>query len=329
MVTPFDADGAVDVPTLERYVDWQIESGIHGLIPLGSTGEFMSMSDDEIALVAQTVIDRAAGRVPVLIGTTAEDTRAAVRLSRRAEAQGADGVMVLPPFYCTPTDDELFLHYRTISDAIGIPIMVYNNPAVANVDLKPALVARLSQIDNCRYIKESTLEVTRVRDIMRLSEGRMAVFGGIMGFESYVEGAVGWAAVPSNGAPREMARLYDLVMAGQLAEARALVQALRSALGDLDPLLKLLTGILPALIADALEHRAITGALFGIQLGRNRWRYGGGRIVGGCGMRGERHHGDRRGKQEFRCHVSRPSINNFRSRQASAFWAGRSSRKRG
>ena len=222
MVTPFDAEGKVDVSTLERYVDWQIESGIHGLIPLGSTGEFMSMSDDEIALVAQTVIDRAAGRVPVLIGTTAEDTRAAVRLSRRAESQGADGVMVLPPFYCTPTDDELFLHYRTISDAIGIPIMVYNNPAVANVDLKPPLVARLSQIDNCRYIKESTLEVTRVRDIMRLSEGRMAVFGGIMGFESYVEGAAGWAAVPSNGAPGEMARLYDLVMAGQLAEARAL-----------------------------------------------------------------------------------------------------------
>ncbi len=222
MVTPFDADGAVDVPTLERYVDWQIESGIHGLIPLGSTGEFMSMSDDEIALVSKTVIERAAGRVPVLIGTTAEDTRAAVRLSRRAETQGADGVMVLPPFYCTPSDDELYLHYKTISDAIGIPIMVYNNPAVANVDLKPPLVVRLSQIDNCRYIKESTLEVTRVRDIMRLSDGRMAVFGGIMGFESYVEGAVGWAAVPSNGAPAAMARLYDLVRAGQLAEARAL-----------------------------------------------------------------------------------------------------------
>lgn len=222
MVTPFDASGAVDVPTLERYVDWQIESGIHGLIPLGSTGEFLSLSDEETEQVARTVIARAAGRVPVLIGTTAEDTRAAVRLSRRAEALGADGVMVLPPFYCTPTDDELFQHYRTISDAIGIPIMIYNNPAVANVDLKPPLVARLAQIDNCRYIKESTLEVTRVRDIMRLSDGRMSVFGGIMGFESFVEGAVGWAAVPSNGAPAAMARLYDLVLAGSIAEARAL-----------------------------------------------------------------------------------------------------------
>ncbi|RZI63659.1 MAG: dihydrodipicolinate synthase family protein, partial [Variovorax sp.] len=222
MVTPFDAEGAVDVPALERYVDWQIESGIHGLIPLGSTGEFLSMTDDEIELVAKTVIDRTAGRVPVLIGTTAEDTRVAARKSRMAESLGADGVMVLPPFYCTPTDDELYQHYKSISDAIGIPIMVYNNPAVTNVDLKPKLVARLSQLDNCRYIKESTLEVTRVRDIMRLSDGRMKVFGGIMGFESYVEGAVGWAAVPSNGAPAEMARLYDLVMAGELAQARDL-----------------------------------------------------------------------------------------------------------
>ena len=222
MVTPFDAEGAVDVPALERYVEWQIASGIHGLIPLGSTGEFLSMSDDEIELVAKTVIDHAAGRVPVIIGTTAEDTRVAARKSRMAESLGADGVMVLPPFYCTPTDDELYQHYKSISDAIGIPIMVYNNPAVTNVDLKPKLVARLSQIDNCRYIKESTLEVTRVRDIMRLTDGRMKVFGGIMGFESYVEGAVGWAAVPSNGAPAEMARLYDLVMAGELAQARAL-----------------------------------------------------------------------------------------------------------
>jgi 4-hydroxy-tetrahydrodipicolinate synthase len=222
MVTPFDAAGAVDVPTLERYVDWQIASGIHGLIPLGSTGEFLSLSDDEIDLVASTVIDRAAGRVPVLIGTTAEDTRVAARRSRRAEALGADGVMVLPPFYCTPTDDELYLHYKTVSDAIGIPIMVYNNPAVANVDLRPPLLARLSQIDNCRYVKESTLEVTRVRDVLRLSDGRMSVFGGIMGFESFVEGAVGWAAVPSNGAPAAMARVYELVMAGEIAQARAL-----------------------------------------------------------------------------------------------------------
>lgn len=220
MVTPFDADGALDLPTLERYVDWQIEAGIHGLIPLGSTGEFLSLSDEEYDLVAQTVVKRAAGRVPVLIGTTAEDTRVAVARSRRAEALGANGVMVLPPFYSTPTDEEVLAHYRAISDAIGIPIMVYNNPAVTNIDLRPPLVARIAEIDNCRYIKESTLEVTRVRDIIRLSKGRMNVFGGIMGYESFAEGAVGWAAVPSNGAPAEMARIYNLVEAGRFVEAR-------------------------------------------------------------------------------------------------------------
>jgi 4-hydroxy-tetrahydrodipicolinate synthase len=146
-----------------------------------------------------------------------------VRRSRRAEALGADGVMIIPPFDSTPTEDELFHHYRTVSDAIGIPIMIYNNPATANVDLKPPLVARLAQIENCRYIKESTLEVTRVRDIIRLCGDRMGVFGGILGFESFVEGAIGWVAVASNVVPGPLARLFELVAdEGKVAEAREL-----------------------------------------------------------------------------------------------------------
>lgn len=223
MVTPFSDDGSVNVAALRTFVDWQIAEGIHGLIPLGSTGEFLSLSDVEKELVTATVIEQAARRVPVFIGTGAEDTREVVRLSRRAEAMGADGVMIIPPFYSTPTDDELVHHYRTVSDAIGIPIMVYNNPAVANVDLRPALVARLSEIDNCRYIKESTLEVTRVRDILRLCGDRMHVFGGILGFESFVEGAVGWTAVAANVVPGPLARLYELVVAEKnIDDARAL-----------------------------------------------------------------------------------------------------------
>ncbi|SFI43222.1 4-hydroxy-tetrahydrodipicolinate synthase [Bosea sp. OK403] len=211
MITPFTPAGEVDVEALRAFVDWQIEQGIHGLIPLGSTGEFLSLDDDEKVLVAQTVIAQAAGRVPVLIGTGAEDTREVVRLSRRAEKMGADGVMIIPPFYSTPTDEELVQHYRTVGDAIGLPIMVYNNPATANVDLRPALVARIAEIDNCLYIKESTLEVTRVRDIIRLCGERMTVFGGILGFESFVEGAQGWVAVASNVAPAAMARIFELV----------------------------------------------------------------------------------------------------------------------
>jgi 4-hydroxy-tetrahydrodipicolinate synthase len=223
MITPFTAAGEVDVAALRAFVDWQIAEGIHGLIPLGSTGEFLSLDDDEKALVAEVVITQAAGRVPVLIGTGAEDTREVVRLSRRAEKLGADGVMIIPPFYSTPTDDELVHHYKTVADAIALPIMVYNNPATANVDLKPQLVARIAEIDNCLYIKESTLEVTRVRDIIRLCGDRMTVFGGILGFESFVEGAQGWVAVASNVVPAQMARIFSLVADdGDIKQAREL-----------------------------------------------------------------------------------------------------------
>lgn len=223
MITPSDASGAVDLAALARFTDWQIREGIHGLIPLGSTGEFLSLSREERTAVAETVIRAAAGRVPVLIGTGAEDTREVVRASREAEALGADGVMIIPPFYSTPTDDELYQHYKTVADAIGIPVMVYNNPATANVDLMPSLVARLAQIDGCRYIKESTLEVTRVRDIIRLCGERMTVFGGVLGFESFIEGAEGWVAVASNVAPGPMARLFELAAdEKRIDEARAL-----------------------------------------------------------------------------------------------------------
>ncbi len=223
MITPFDGRGALDLDALRVFTEWQITQGIGGLIPLGSTGEFLSLDDEEKALVAETVIRTAAGRVPVLIGTGAEDTREVVRQSRRAEALGADGVMIIPPFYCTPTEDELYHHYKTVSDAIGLPIMIYNNPATANVDLTPPIVARLATIDNCRYVKELTLEVTRVRDIIRLCGERMIVFGGILGFESFIEGAQGWVAVASNVIPGPLARLFSLVAdAGDITEARRL-----------------------------------------------------------------------------------------------------------
>lgn len=210
MITPFDASGAIDLAATASFVDWQIASGIHGLVPLGSTGEFLSLTDPERSAVARTVIETAAGRVPVLIGTGAESTIDVIRYSREAEAMGADGVMIIPPFYSTPTEDELFEHYRRIGEALSIPIMIYNNPATANVDLTPRIVERLSRIDNVRYIKESTMDVTRIRDILELCSDRMTVFGGIMGFESFLAGAEGWVAVGSNVMPREMADIFTL-----------------------------------------------------------------------------------------------------------------------
>ena len=223
MITPINADGKVNLPALAAFTDWQIREGVHGLIPLGSTGEFLSLSDQDWDDVARTVIQTAAGRVPVLIGTGAEDTREAVRLSCKAEALGADGVMIIPPFYSTPTDDEMVAHYRTIARSISIPIMVYNNPATSNVDMKPELLARIAEIEGCDYVKESTLEVTRIRDIVRLAGDKMTPFGGILGFESFVMGAQGWVAVASNVAPASMSRIFTLAAdEKKYDEARAL-----------------------------------------------------------------------------------------------------------
>lgn len=235
-ITPFDESGALDLKALADFCDWQVRQGIHGLIPLGSTGEFLSMTDTERSAVVETVLRAVAGRVPVLIGAGAERTEDAIRYAQEAERLGAAGVMIIPPYYCTPTPDELFAHYRRIAEAIGIPIMLYNNPATANVDLTPPLVARLSEIDGVAYIKESTLEVTRIRDILDLCGDRMTVFGGILGFESFVEGAAGWVAVASNLAPAHCARLFHLTADAQdYAAARALY-------AELLPLIRLVGG---------------------------------------------------------------------------------------
>lgn len=219
-VTPFTEDGSkVDYASLERYIHWQIQSGSPGLIFLGSTGEFLSVSEEERVGITETAVRTAAGRIPILMGTAAEDTREAVRLSREAERLGADGLMIIPPFYSSPTEEELYQHYKRISDAVALPIMVYNNPATANVDLVPPILARLAQIDNVRYVKESTLEVTRIRDIHLLCGEKLTVFGGILGYESFLEGAKGWVSVASNVLPRETAEIYTRVKAGDIRGA--------------------------------------------------------------------------------------------------------------
>jgi 4-hydroxy-tetrahydrodipicolinate synthase len=208
-ITPFTADGRkIEVSVLKDFVDWQIEEGAHGLIPVASTGEFLSLSDDERRQVAATVIQQTNKRVPVVVGAGAECTWDAVRYSREAEELGADGVIVIPPYYSTPTDEELYRHYKTIGEAVSIPVMLYNNPATANIDMLPPLIARLSEIDNVSYIKESTMDVTRVRDIIRLSDERLAVFGGVMGYESFLNGAVGWTAVGCNLMPGAFSDMY-------------------------------------------------------------------------------------------------------------------------
>ena len=135
----------VVVTELGTKADPAVDEGTHGLIALGSFGQFLSITDEERTAIVESFVGQAAGRAPVIVGTMDARTENAVRYSKEAEALGADGIMVAPPYYYTPTDDEIFAYYKEISEAVSIPIMLYNNPFTTNVDMSAALVARLTK----------------------------------------------------------------------------------------------------------------------------------------------------------------------------------------
>ncbi len=185
-VTPFTEDGsAIDVPGLKKFLDWQIDVGVPGIIMLGTTGEFLTASDEERRLIVDTTVKHVRGRMKVLIGTMNMYTLRAVRYSREAEELGADGLMIAPPYYCTPTEDEIFNYYHAISEAVSIPIMLYNNPFTTHVDMPAKLVGRMTRaFENVRYIKEASMDVARVFDIVEETQGMMNVFAGERIYES-------------------------------------------------------------------------------------------------------------------------------------------------
>lgn len=212
LVTPMTADETVDLPCLGEFVNYQIESGVHGLVPLGSTGEYYALTPEERKAVIATTIKAAAGRVPVLVGTNAGSTREVVEFSRQAEAMGADGLLLAAPYYSLPTPDELFEHFRVVNDAIGIPIMLYNYPGRTGVDMTPGLIDRLADLENIQYVKESTGDATRVSEIIRRSGDKIQVFCGCdtLALESFLMGAVGWVSGVINVLPKEHVRLFEL-----------------------------------------------------------------------------------------------------------------------
>jgi 4-hydroxy-tetrahydrodipicolinate synthase len=209
------AEEAVDYPTLYRFVEYLIAEGkIHGIIPLGSTGEYYALGAEEREAVLTTTLAAARGRVPVLAGANAGSTREVVRYCRQSEQLGAAGVLLAAPYYSLPSGDELFQHFRLVNDAIGIPIMLYNYPGRTGVDMTPELIERLAELENIRYVKESSGDVTRVSQIIRRCGDKITVFCGCdtAALESFVLGAVGWVGGAVNVLPREHVQLFDLAV---------------------------------------------------------------------------------------------------------------------
>ena len=223
-VTPFTEDGAnVCVDSLKRFIDWQLECEVPGIIMLGTTGEFLSISDDERQLVVETTVKHVNRRMDVLVGTMDASTARAVRYSREAEELGAQGLMIVPPYYYTPTEDEIFAYYKAISEAVSIPIMLYNNPITSNVDLSAKLVARLTKaFENIRYIKEASMDVGRVYDIVELTDGVMNVFAGERPVESFLLGAVGYVNPYGNYLPYSTTRMWEYMVDGHIDRTKAI-----------------------------------------------------------------------------------------------------------
>ena len=223
-VTPFTQDSsAIDVGALKDFLDWQLDVGVPGVIALGSTGEFLTVNDEERRLLVDTYVNHIDGRIPVIIGTMNAHTPNAVRYSREAEAQGADGLMIIPPYYYTPTEDEIFNYYAAIDEAISIPVMLYNNPVTSNVDMSAALVARLcNNLESIQYIKESSLHLSRVREVIEATDGRMKVYAGEWVVDSYLLGAIGYVNPYGNYLPLASGRIFELLDAGRIDDARAI-----------------------------------------------------------------------------------------------------------
>ena len=233
LVTPMTAGQEVDHATLASMVDYMIDQGVHGIIPLGSTGEYYALSPDERQAVVAGAIDAAGGRVPVVVGTNAGSTRDVIAYARQAQQLGAAGVLLAAPYYSLPTPDELVEHIRAVDRAIDVPIILYNYPARTGVDMTPDVVERLAELDNVRYIKESTGDKSRMGEIVRRCGKRISIFCGCdtLAVEFFEAGAVGWVTGAANVIPAPHVELYDLAVKRKDARgARACYERMRPAL---------------------------------------------------------------------------------------------------
>ncbi|MEU1288138.1 dihydrodipicolinate synthase family protein [Kitasatospora sp. NPDC005856] len=227
-VTPLSAaDGGPDLARLTELIDRLVRSGCHAIAPLGSTGESAYLDDQEWYTVAEASVAAVAGRVPTVVGIADLTTRSAVRRARFAERAGADVVMVLPLSYWRLDEREVTRHYTEIADAIGIPLMIYNNPATAGVDLGPELLHRLvDQVENITMVKESSGDIQRMHRLAQLSDGALPFYNGSnpLALEAFAAGAAGWCTAAPCLIPDLTLDLYRAVRGGDLDTARRVFQ---------------------------------------------------------------------------------------------------------
>lgn len=222
IVTPMLEDGALDLASFRSLLDWHIAQGTDGIVVVGTTGESPTVDNEEHWLLIKTAVDHVAKRVPVIAGTGANSTREAVEHSRHAKQLGADYSLTVVPYYNRPTQEGLYLHFKTIAEAVDIPQILYNVPGRTVADMQNDTVLRLAQVPNIIGIKEATGNMERNSDLIRRKPAEFLVFSGddATCLPLMLLGGHGVISVTANVAAKAMHEMCDAALAGNIARAR-------------------------------------------------------------------------------------------------------------
>jgi 4-hydroxy-tetrahydrodipicolinate synthase len=221
LVTPFDRGGKVDEEGLQRNVEFQIKEGIHGLVPVGTTGECATLSYEEHNRVIEVVVDAAKGRVPVLAGTGSNSTWEALMLTNHAKEVGADGALLIVPYYNKPTQAGIYAHFKKIAEEVDIPQVLYNIPSRTGVNMLPETVRKLARLKNIVGVKEASGDLQQIAQIIKLVGKDMTVISGDDSLTLKVMklGGAGVISVASNLVPGKVVRLVEAFRAGDIETA--------------------------------------------------------------------------------------------------------------
>jgi 4-hydroxy-tetrahydrodipicolinate synthase len=223
LVTPFK-DGQVDWRSLETLVQFHLENGTHGIVACGTTGEAATLSHEEHVDVVKAVVRLVAKKIPVIAGTGSNSTEEAVTLTREAEKAGADGALLISPYYNRPTQEGIYQHYKRVASSVGLPLIIYNIPSRTGSKIEPETLARLSEVHNIAGVKEATGSVDQAIDVMRLCGDRLAVYSGedSLTFSLMALGGKGVVSTVANVAPKEMSQLTEACLKGAWEKGREL-----------------------------------------------------------------------------------------------------------
>lgn len=224
LITPMRADGSLDEKAFAEFVDWQIQQGTHGIVPVGTTGESPTLSHDEHKRVVEIAVEVSRGRVPVIAGAGSNSTAEAVDLARHAAQAGADAALVVTPYYNKPTQEGLYLHFKTIADAVDLPIIIYNIPPRSVVDMSVETMARLAKHANIVGVKDATANLARPLHTRRAAGAGFCQLSGEdhTAISFLAAGGDGCISVSANVAPRLCSEMHQAWQDGRVEEAIAI-----------------------------------------------------------------------------------------------------------